>query len=99
MSVMINRDSWGYSYLIVRGEILGFVKNGLLRKHLTRMFSLITNEFLGSKTNGTVRFGMCGSVRFASVRFGSDQSGSVRFGLVHVGDNCQTPNQTPNPKP
>ena len=23
---MINRDSWGYSYLIVRGEILGFFK-------------------------------------------------------------------------
>ena len=22
--VMINRDSWGYSYSIVRGEILGF---------------------------------------------------------------------------
>ena len=25
--VMINRDSWGYSYLIVRGEILGFMKD------------------------------------------------------------------------
>jgi hypothetical protein len=24
--VMINRDSWGYSYSIVRGEILGFLK-------------------------------------------------------------------------
>ena len=23
--VMINRDSWGYSYLIDRGEILGFM--------------------------------------------------------------------------
>ena len=23
--VMINRDSWGYSYSIVRGEILGFL--------------------------------------------------------------------------
>ena len=22
--VMINRDSWGYSYSVVRGEILGF---------------------------------------------------------------------------
>jgi len=31
---MINRDSWGHSYLTVRGEILGFVKDGLLRKHL-----------------------------------------------------------------
>ena len=42
--VMINRDSWGYSYLIVRGEILGFMKDELLRKHLSRMFSLIKNE-------------------------------------------------------
>ena len=25
--VMIKRDSWGYSYLIVRGEILGFMKD------------------------------------------------------------------------
>ena len=37
-------DSWGHSYLTVRGEILGFVKDGLLRKHLPRMFSLIKNE-------------------------------------------------------
>ena len=42
--VTINRDSWGHSYLIVRGEILGFVKDELLRKHLPRMFSLIKNE-------------------------------------------------------
>jgi len=42
--VMINRDSWGYSYLVVRGEILGFTKDELLRKHLSRMFSLIKNE-------------------------------------------------------
>ena len=44
---MINRDSWGHSYLTVRGEILGFVKDGLLRKHLPRMFSLIKNESVG----------------------------------------------------
>ena len=44
IEVMINRDSWGHSYLIVRGEILGFVKDGLLRKHLPSMFSLIKNE-------------------------------------------------------
>ena len=42
--VMINRDSWGYSYFVVRGEILGFPKDELLRKHLPRMFSLIKNE-------------------------------------------------------
>jgi hypothetical protein len=42
--VMINRDSWGYSYSIVRGEIHGFMEDELLRKHLPRMFSLIKNE-------------------------------------------------------
>ena len=42
--VMINRDSWGYSYSIVRGEILGFMEDELMRKHLPRMFSLIKNE-------------------------------------------------------
>ena len=42
--VMINRDSWGYPYFVVRGEILGFTKDELLRKHLSRMFSLIKNE-------------------------------------------------------
>ncbi len=42
--VMINRNSWGYSYSIVRGEILGFLEDELLRKHLPRMFSLIKNE-------------------------------------------------------
>ena len=42
--VMINRDSWGYSYSIVRGEILGFLEDEQLRKHLPRMFSLIKNE-------------------------------------------------------
>ena len=42
--VMIDRDSWGHRYLIVRGEILGFMKDQLPRKHLPRMFSLIKNE-------------------------------------------------------
>ena len=42
--VMINRDSWGYLYSIVRGEILGFLEDKLLRKHLPKMFSLIKNE-------------------------------------------------------
>ena len=44
---MIKRDSWGHSYFIVRGEILGFMKDELLRKHLPRMFSLIKNESMG----------------------------------------------------
>jgi hypothetical protein len=42
--VMINRDSWGHLYFHVRGEILGFWKDKLMRKHLPRMFSLIKNE-------------------------------------------------------
>ena len=46
---MINRDSWGHSYLTVRGEILGFDKDGLLRKHLPWMFSLIKNESYGDR--------------------------------------------------
>lgn len=42
--VMINRVNWGYLYSTVRGEILGFLEDKLLRKHLSRMFSLIKNE-------------------------------------------------------
>ena len=34
IGVMINRDSRGHSYFIVRGEILGFMKDEQLRKHL-----------------------------------------------------------------
>jgi hypothetical protein len=45
--VMINRDSWGHSYFRVRGEILRFREDELLRKHLSRMFSLIKNESWG----------------------------------------------------
>ena len=44
---MINWDGWGHSDFIVRGEMLGFMENGLLRKHLPRMFSLIKNESWG----------------------------------------------------
>ena len=61
---MINRDSRGHSYLTVRGEILGFVKDGLLRKHLPRMFSLIKNEIMASslKQSG-VGHGMMSRIR------------------------------------
>ena len=45
--VMINRDSWGYSYSVVRGEILGFTEDEHLRKHLPRILSLIKNESWG----------------------------------------------------
>ena len=43
----MNRDCWGHSYLTVRGEILGFVEDELLRKHLPKMFSLVKNESQG----------------------------------------------------
>ena len=42
--VMINRDKRGHSYCGVRGEILGSPQDELLRKHLSRMFSLVKNE-------------------------------------------------------
>ena len=45
--VMIKRDSWGYSYLYVRGEILGLSEDKRLRKRLPRTFSLIKNESKG----------------------------------------------------
>ena len=44
---MINSNSRGHSYFIVRGEILGFMKDKQLRKHLIRIFSLIKNESWG----------------------------------------------------
>jgi hypothetical protein len=44
LEVMIKRDGRGHSYFSVRGEILGSLKDELLRKHLPRMFSLIKNE-------------------------------------------------------
>jgi len=33
-----------------RGEILGFIKDELMRKHLPRMFSLIKNESWGNNS-------------------------------------------------
>ena len=42
--VMINRDSWGYSYCAVRGKIIGLAQDELQRKHFPRMFSIIKNK-------------------------------------------------------
>ena len=42
--VMTNTDSWGRLCSMARGEILGFMEDKLLRKHLSKMFSLIKNE-------------------------------------------------------
>jgi len=36
---MINGNSWGCLYFIVRGEILGFMKDKLMRKHSSRILS------------------------------------------------------------
>ena len=46
---MINRVSRGHSYFRARGEILGFLEDELLRKHLARMFSLISERKLGDR--------------------------------------------------
>ena len=46
---MINRDSWGNLYSAVRGEILGFAEDKLLRKHFAKMFSLISERKLGDR--------------------------------------------------
>ena len=54
---MINRDSRGHLYSIVRGEILGFIEDKLLRKHLPRMFSLISERKLGDRRRSIA--GMC----------------------------------------
>ena len=40
---MTDRDNWWHLYSAVRGEILGFVEDELLRKHLPNVFSLIKN--------------------------------------------------------
>ena len=47
MRLLVNRNSWGYSYFNARGEILGLLNDERLRRHLPRMFSLIKNESLG----------------------------------------------------
>ncbi|KAF7807787.1 putative rRNA intron-encoded homing endonuclease [Senna tora] len=49
IGVMINRDSRGHSYFIVRGEILGFMKDEQLRKHLPRMFFINQERKLGPR--------------------------------------------------
>ncbi|WZY99906.1 hypothetical protein YC2023_072235 [Brassica napus] len=45
IGVIINRDSRGHSYFIVRGEILGFMKDEQLQKHFPRI-----TKVGGSKT-------------------------------------------------
>ena len=49
----LNRNNWGDLYLIVRGEILGFLKDKHMRKHFTRVFPLIKNESWGIEDDQT----------------------------------------------
>ena len=42
--VLMKRDRWGRLYLIVKGEVLGCIKDKQMRKHLPTMLSLINNE-------------------------------------------------------
>jgi len=44
---MINRDNWGDLYFNSSGEMRRQLKDKLMRKHLTKVFSLIKNESLG----------------------------------------------------
>ena len=46
---MVDRDSWGHSYLTVRGEILGFVKDGLLRKAFAKDVFIDQERKLGDR--------------------------------------------------
>ena len=44
---MRNGDGWGCSYLVVRGEILGFAKDERVRKHSSGTSPSIKNVRLG----------------------------------------------------
>ena len=44
---MVDRDGWGRSYSVVRGEILGFTEDARVRRRSPRAFSLIKNESWG----------------------------------------------------
>ncbi len=47
--VMINRDSWGYSYSIVRGEILGFSGRRTTAKAFTKDVFINQERKLGDR--------------------------------------------------
>jgi len=46
-SVMIKRGKWGNSYWAGRGEILWSTQEALMRRHFTKMLSLIKDEGYG----------------------------------------------------
>ena len=47
LSVMIERDSWSSLYFAARGEIRRSAEDKQMRKHRTRMFSLIKSDSQG----------------------------------------------------
>ena len=47
--VRIDRDSWGHSYFIVRGEILEFVKDGPLAKIFAKNVFIDPERKLGDR--------------------------------------------------
>ena len=67
---MINRDSRGHSYFIVRGEILGFMKDEQLRKHLPRMFCAETSLLSGEDGDEALCVGACAPALSAAGRCG-----------------------------
>ena len=52
---MINRDSWGHSYLIVRGEILGFVKDETTAKAFAKDVFIDQERKLGNRRRSETR--------------------------------------------
>ena len=46
---MINRDSWGHLYLIVRGEILGFIERRTIAKAFAKDVFINQERKLGDR--------------------------------------------------
>ncbi len=45
----VKRNSWGYSYPLVRGEILGFMEDEQVRKHFTKDVFINQERKLGDR--------------------------------------------------
>ena len=51
---MINKNSREHLYSIIRNEILKFIEDKLLRKHLSKMFSLIKERKLKDRRRSDI---------------------------------------------
>ena len=51
---MINKNNQEHLYLIVKNEIFEFIKNKLLRKHLSKMFLLIKKRKLKNRKQSNI---------------------------------------------